>query len=414
MRGNRLLGLIVALLLLLPSACRGTLEIRVEGTPGPAMGPAPVETLGRPSPTTHPNSGQTTSWPVDGSALLYRVGEALYWLDSQGQRAIGHLEDGAHTVRLSTRYLAYVCENELRTLHLSDGEGRILVDLADCAAQAHDLCWADDGSAVAYAAAWDEADGSRQIRLGTADGYEQRTVAEIVARPAGPTPIPRPDPPPFLQYPGFTHLRVLAFQRTLGQIAVVPCGGEEGHSAVWLYDVRTRERVLTVPLPAGVSEMATSPDLDYLAYARYDPSRGEGECAVYDLGRGAVKARVALPGGTHAAGLHWSPGGERLAYVLREGTEPGLAITPTLALYVLDLQTGQVQRLPLVVSPEAMLHGWTPDGEALLVEMLDALGGERVLQLIEGATHVVTNVAAPAGAQILGLVKTGQKPEVEP
>jgi hypothetical protein len=407
---ERLPGLLVALLLLL-SACRGTLELRVEGTPGPAMGPTPVETMGRPSLTIQPTPGQTVSWPVDGSALLYRVGEALYRLDRQGQRAIGNLDDGAHTLRLSTRYLAYVCDNELCILHLTDGVGRTLVDLGDHAAQSLDLCWADDGSAVAYTVAWDEADGSRQVRLGTTDGYEHRTVAEIVARPPGPTPTPRSEPPPLLQYPGFTHLGLLAFQRSLGQVAVVPWGGEEGLSAVWLYDVRARERMLTVPLPAGISEMTASPDLRRLAYARYDPSRGEGECIVYDLDRGAVEAEVALPGGTHAACLHWSPRGQRLAYVLREGSEPGLAITPTLALYVLE--SGQAELLPLVVSPEAMLHGWTPDGEALLVEALDALGRARVLQLIEGATHQVTRVTIPTGAQVLGVVETAPKPEAD-
>lgn len=114
---------------------------------------------------------------------------------------------------------------------------------------------------------------------------------------------------------------------------------------------------------------------------------------------------VAMPAGSHAASLRWSPTGEALAYLTCEGTSPGLAITPTLGLYILDVQTGQARQLQFVVSPEAMLHGWTPDGGTLLVEALDAFGGERTLRLIDTTSLQVVRVTIPRGAQIVGLAQ---------
>ena len=117
--------------------------------------------------------------------------------------------DAGRVVFSKTGNVAYVLENVLYLGNLATRQTREAYVRGGIGAD-WDLCWSNDGSTLAYAVAWDEADGSRVVELGFTDGYEQRVVATVQARAAGPTPTPlepMAEPQPLCQ------LAILGFDR---------------------------------------------------------------------------------------------------------------------------------------------------------------------------------------------------------
>ena len=382
MKHHRLLVL-MALLLCLASGCAG-----VESATG-RLAPA---------------SGRASASGPQPASLLYLRGQTVYRLDSTGEETVGSLPAGAGHLALSPAALAYVAETRVATLGLTDGAPQVTFDLGERPGQDYSLRWSTDGSILAYAVAWEEPDGSRKVELGVATEEEQRVIASLVARPAGPTPTPKPEPPPDPQ-PGFANLSILGFDRGAERLAVVPAGGQERYSAVWLYDVRSGERTATVPLPEGIGELVLSPDGASLAFTQLEPSTGEARCVIYDLERQAERTSLGIGTKVHAASLRWAPTGDALAYMVREGASPGLAISDSTGLYVLDVATGQAREVPYTPSPEAHIVGWTGDAAGLILQGLDAETMAWRVERVDVASGETESIAVPADALILGVVQ---------
>jgi hypothetical protein len=339
------------------------------------------------------------------AGLVYLEEEIVYLLSQRGACPIGPLPGDAGYLTLGAHYLAYVSRNQVWTFSLADGTSRALFEFPNRPGQDLSLRWSRDGSALAYAVAWEESDGSRMVELGTTDGYRQTVVETLVARPAGPTPTPPPEPP-VPPEPGFAMLEILGFDRLAGRLVVMPVGGIEGKSRMWAYDVRRRERLWEQPWPTAVSPPTVpvlSPDLAWLAASTGTPLAVSGMLQVYRTDRiGVDRTYVELPTGTHATWLSWSPDSQRLAYLLNEGAAPGLDVSPSLGLWVWEAETGQVRQVASVISPEAALHGWTADGQALVLQTLCGISRRVTVSLIDVTDGEATLIPLPEGGRVLG------------
>ncbi|MCK4452409.1 MAG: hypothetical protein KAX26_17700, partial [Anaerolineae bacterium] len=346
------------------------------------------------------------------AALVYRIpAEAeseIHVLEPDGaDRRVLTLPSHAGHREVDGHYLAYVLDDTIYLADLADGATRELYGASSRRAPDFDLCWSSDGRLLTYALAYEEADGSRMVELGTLDGYRQEVVTVLTARPAGPTPTP-PPMPPIPPGPGFANLHLLGFDRAAGRVYATPVGGAERYAVLWAFDVETGARVLNVPLeqmgdwPGGVQEVALSPDFRRLAASQVNIERSQSVILVYDLEAGKEPAvTYALSPDAHAVALRWSPGGTFLAYLLAEG-QPDLAVSPTSGLWLLDVNRMEVRELLQLEKPEARLIGWAPDGKALLVEWLDGLSREQHHQLVNVATGQAEDIPLPSDADVLG------------
>jgi hypothetical protein len=243
--------------------------------------------------------------------------------------------------------------------------------------------------------------------LGFTDGYEQRAVATVQARAAGPTPTP-PSEPLSEPEPGFANLAILGFDRVAGHLVVMPVGGQESKRAIWTYDVRTGERLAQVEWPTEyVSWLSPVPvlsaDLSHLA--TYVPGTETQPAAIIVVPRDRPNepvARVDLPAGTHATWLTWSPDGQQLAYSLNEGSEPGLDVSPSLGIWVWQWDGGQPNKLPSPISPELTFHGWTADGQAVILGALDGISRQQRYTLVRVSDGRVQPLPIPENAIAVG------------
>lgn len=376
-------------------ACRGTLEIGMEQTPRPATSvPTPTLPL-------------TNLWPLPDSGLVYLREGMIYLLNDGDEQPIGSLPDDAGYLALGPRYTAYIQGNKVQAINLSDGTTRVLLEFPNRLGQDFDLLWSSDGSALAYAMAWSEPDGSRMVELGTTDGYQQKVLGTVVARPAGPTPTP-PAEPPAPPEQGFDNLHILAFDRAAGRLVTMPVGGQDGKGWIWAYDLTKGQRVQeqrwpTLEVPPLVPTLSS--DLAHLAAAV------PGSLQIYQADDLDVSpSLVELPAATHATSLCWSPDGQRLAYLLNEGTAPGFEVSPSLSIWVWEADTGLAHQVTPAISPEAMLHGWTADGKAIVLEALDGISLQRTVSLVDVATGQAKSLSLPEGSRVLGWI--GGTPEV--
>ena len=332
-----------------------------------------------------------------GAGLVYLKDRVVYGPGERGARPIGTLSDDAAYLTLGPRELAYVSRNEIQTFSLADGTTRVLLEFPARAGHDFNLRWSNDGSALAYAVAWDEPDGSRVVELGTHDGSQHTVVGVLIARPAGPTPTLQSEPPVSPE-PGYANLAILNFDLSAGCLAVTQVGGQERYYAMWVFDPQTGQRIDGMPVAPSVpdvQEIALSPDTRRLALAL------AGVLQVWPLGTDAPPERVELPMETHATWLSWSPDGRYLAYLLSEGVAPGLDASPALALEVWETQTGQARRLVSTLDTYATLHGWTANSRAVVLETMDDTG-QATVSLVDVVTGQSTPIPLPEGSRVVG------------
>lgn len=372
--------------------------------------------------TPEPTGAPTDSLPTPAhtpTPVLDNVPSGLVYFVYNEQRTVAIWEaetantyellsmpsDAGRVVFSKTGNVAYVLENVLYLGNLATRQTREAYVRGGIGAD-WDLCWSNDGSTLAYAVAWDEADGSRVVELGFTDGYEQRVVATVQARAAGPTPTP-PSEPMSEPEPGFANLAILGFDRVAGHLVVMPVGGAESKRVIWTYDVRTGERVAEVEWPTEyVSWLSPVPvlsaDLSHLA--TYVPDTETQPAALVVVPRERPNepvARAELPAGTHATWLTWSPDGQQLAYSLNEGSEPGLDVSPSLGIWVWQWTSGQPNKLPSPISPELLLHGWTADGQAVVLGALDGISRQQSYTLVRVSDGKVQPLFIPENGIVM-------------
>ncbi|MBC7264603.1 MAG: PD40 domain-containing protein [Chloroflexi bacterium] len=350
------------------------------------------------SPTMTPTQEKDLSIT---SGVLYLKEGIAYLLNEDGERRIGPLPEDAGHLTPGPRYLAYVQDNRIWILNPSDGTTDTLLEFHDLVGQDFDLCWSTDGSTLAYAVTWSGPDGSRKVGLGITDGYEHRVADTLIARSAGPTPTLPPEPP-MPPEPGFASLRILGFDLVAGKLLVTPVGGQEHLSWVGTYDLCKGEPMRKQPWPTAVVPPlipVLSPDLTLLAATQ------PGELQIYRADNiGADWIYVELPAETHVMWPCWSPDSQRLAYLLNEGATPGLDVSPALGLWVWESKSNQARQLLPAVSPEAVLRGWTADGQAVVLEMLDGISRQVTVSLVEVDTSRSRLIPLPQDSRVLGWI----------
>jgi len=313
-----------------------------------------------------------------------------------GVRAVASLAGDAAYRAWGQRRLAYVSANQIRVLDPIDGTDRILYDLGERGKSLdYNLAWLGGADAdLAYAVAWDEPDGGRAVELGVIDDSDRRSV-RIVAREAGLVPT-LPPAPPADPWPGFANLRILG-RDARGRLIVIPVGGQEHFTALWAVDLRTGWRE-AAPLDVEAFAVALSADARWLAVV------ASGAIHIRELTADGATALVELPAQTHAGWPTWSPDGQRLAFLVHEGAEPALDVSPARALDVWEVQTGQARRVTSGLGAYPALLGWTADSRAVLVEAFDGQRGELQVSLVDVETGRRVPWPVPPGCSIVGWI----------
>lgn len=407
---NVLLGsiaLLVVLLLSLASVACGSLEVGVERTTPPVPATLPAT----------PTATMPASRPSAGWHLVYRLAaEGQLWAaapDGGQARFVAELPDRAGSLALGPRHLAYVLDTRLYLLDLNTGRTDELLDFAERGMSRGldvDLCWSSGGGVLAYAAAYENDDGSRRVELGLLDGYERRVIADVEARPAGPTPTPPPMPPAPPE-PGFANLHLLGYDRLTSLLVAVPVGGQERYSSVWVLNALNGERLKTIPLYNAdqIAALALSPDGARLALMRAGDEAIPSRLELYDLtDEAATPDAFALPARSHAVDLRWSPDGKSLAFLVAEG-QPDLEVSPTAALWLMDVEGRSMREILKLESPEAHLIGWAPQSaDHLLLAWLDGFARQEHDQLVDITSGTATDIPLPPAANVLGWTQIGQ------
>ncbi|MCX7682674.1 MAG: hypothetical protein N2508_12055, partial [Anaerolineae bacterium] len=333
-----LLHLLTALALPLSLAACGTLELGIEPTiaPSPVPGsPSPVIT---PAATAHPQ-------PLQWRLVYHLPAEGQLWLaapDGSQARLAAELPDVATSRALGSRYLAYVLDTRLFVLDPATGEVYEVVNFAEQGMGRGldvSLRWSQGGEMLAYAAAYEAADGARRVALGVVNGYEQRTLSIFEARPGGrPTPTPPPMPPAPPE-PGFANLLFLGYDALANTLVITPVGGQDRYNVVWVMDARKGECLKTIPLydSEQIVALALSPGATRLAVARAGRDVVPSRLDLYSVtGESTIPESYNLTFQAYAADLRWSPDGESLACLANIGG-PGLEASPTAALWVMHV-----------------------------------------------------------------------------
>jgi hypothetical protein len=395
MKKCRLLLIMALALLPMLSACSPSPSgALVRDLPQAMASPEPVEAVGDAQAV-----GELDSWP--GAGAVYLHDETVYGVGEEGPRPMGSLPADAGRLTLGPRGLAYTSGEAIWILG-GDGRAAQVRDLSSRVGLDVSLRWSRDGASLAYAAAWNEPDGSRTIELGTYDGAEQRIVGTFTGRPPGPAPT-LPPFPPIPPEPGFALLIVLGYDTVDGQlVASLPVGGTEPAS-LWFHDADTGELMYAFGLPEGTLQAVLSPSTYQLALS------APGEVQIWLLASCAEPQIVTLPPETYAAWLAWSPDGRRVAYLLHEGTSPDLDASPALALEVWETnddqvsEGGAVRRVGPAINTYAALVGWA-SADAVLLETFDADGRMRVNR-VDVVSGQATPLPLPDGARLLGWIE---------
>lgn len=389
-----LVRVLLVLLLPLTGGC-GVLLQAGGGEPVPLATnmPSPVPT----ATDTIDLDDENNEPPSELSGIVYVAGDSLSLLGREGDRAIARLPEDAGHLALSADKLAYASGGQLYALTLADGSESLLHDFSYLPFPDFSLCWRSDGSALAYAVAWDEADGSRMVEVGTLDPSGRRVVDTLVGREAGPTPT-RPAP----GQSGFANLAILAYSHVTGHIMVTPAGAERRYDTLWGYrpEGSGGQEVFPSP-PDDVQALATTPDATRLALAR------PGQIEIWLLHTDAPREWVTLPPDTHVSWLSWSPDGLKLAYVVAEGEEPRLDASPAEGVYAWIVQRQELVPIVADLDAWATILGWTPDSDAVLVETYSPSDGRPQRSLIDVETGRTRTLELPEGARVLGWVGEG-------
>ena len=241
--------------------------------------------------------GWMGSWSPAGRAVIrYEAGQdtkpvqyALYVTSlkaREGQRvADGFLgvwsPDGERIA-----FVGNFCDEERNYVGLVKADGTDPVKLTDVDALQVGHAWSPDGRSLAFSAPDEE--GAFQIFLADVEGGTRVKLTD------GPSSKMRP-----------------AWSADGAFLSFAALEGEEPGAAPAYWAV-PKEGGGAVPLPAGIGDLAWSPQGRQLAFA------GGGELQVLDLEEGGEPTALARLGESGEVDFHWSPDGRRIAFI-KEG-----------------------------------------------------------------------------------------------
>jgi len=103
-----------------------------------------------------------------------------------------------------------------------------------------------------------------------------------------------------------------------------------------------------------------------------------GELLAYSLAGDAPAAPLfwELPAGTRVSSFAWSPSGQQVAYLVREGEDVAETdLAAHLGVWVIDMQTMATFRSIAEEGSESAVIGWTADGSSILVYHSEGVDG---------------------------------------
>ncbi|MGQ9680935.1 MAG: TolB family protein [Anaerolineae bacterium] len=408
-RNTRVACLLAVLLTVsLLSACAQPAPITLappdELTPGPATLAAPEASAAPaatepPSPTLMPTEAMAPAaplpTPVPGRLALLSLREGSVFVgDSWGGGSKELLSLGeVSSVALHGTQLAFVAGGGIFVADLVAGSvPQRLADAPPAFLLGPDLVWTANGQALLTIADREDT-GAQQTGLSIDIG--------IVAVPGGGWR-------PGLALADRAGASVLRAESVSGQVLLVAWGSEPSFQQVLRYDLTTGQAVGSLPI-AGQGEIIPSPDGKLALTSLYNEAKGANEDLLYDLTDAAATVRQRLPlrADTHTAGRLWSPEGDRIAYLLREGRTPGDEQTRGLGLYLWDLKQARATKVADVTDPAGGPVAWTPDGRYLVFRQTDAAGANAFYAL-DTTDNTLRRLPLDPASRILGWLPQAQ------
>jgi hypothetical protein len=341
---------------------------------------------------------EASEGPGSRSGLVcLNVGDGTVYLPhgDEGARILGSLPGDASDLALGKDRLAYVSHNRVRVLDLVDGTMLTLHDFGERRGHNYSLHWLPDGASLAYSVSWEEPSGSRLVELGVFGAEERIVLDRLTARPAGPTPTLPAERPP-RPGPGFVGLRILGYESHAERLVVTPVGGEERYNVIWFYDMDGERVEMSVNVPA--QELALSPQAHYLAVSV------PGQLQIWLMGTDAPPKRLELPPETHAGWLSWSPDQSRLAYLVQQGSAPGLDASPAQELVVWETRSGEARPVLPPIDGYASLVGWAEAGCELILTATDTASGKIDTSLVDVESGGRRSLDLLQGTRVIGWI----------
>ncbi len=156
-------------------------------------------------------------------------------------------------------------------------------------------------------------------------------------------------------------------------------------SAGGLYtlDIGTGESSQVLERPEGGDAFALSLDGDRIAFVGKDDA---GHRQIFVMNADGTDRRQVTEGSLAATSPSWSPDGTRVAFL-------GLAPDVTYQIYVVELGSGEVDRVTREPQDVSEAPSWSPDGETIVFQV----GDPPVVRSVDIATGDTTTIVNDAG-----------------
>jgi len=370
-RGLRALAfLLAALMLTATTGCTAVVD-RLGDTLYPTTSPSPAEAAGHtttistpatratPQPTHAPTRTQASQPilaptaappPEGGQHLVFCRGGSIFRGGLLGEEAI----EVASVLPLDSwdfrqGLLAMVQASNLDIVDLRSGSLASFQTEAEAEIQYAEVIWGTEETALVHAAVVSDPESpvfQRSVELRALSAQDGHELGKVIVRDV-------------------TGVNLLRYDQELGQVVLVPRGGDPSFAQVRYYDVESGDLVREDAV-AGEGVALLSPDGRYLLTERLTAEATH--LVIYDLeaeGQPEPKSWQP-PQAAHSAWQVWSPDGRFVAFLLREGKASWDESTRGLGLWLLEVSSMQATQILEEGGVSSSLVGWTPDGSYIL------------------------------------------------
>lgn len=315
----------------------------------PAVEPSPSATLPA-SPAAYPSavaSPQPTTTPPAGTMqMVYARLGTIFRGDAWGN-------DPQPMVDLADLETWDFSQGQLATAH---GRLLTLLDLAHGTAQTVNiplegevldarLLWGEGGKGLLYMAIYEDPQTSpagQSVALYAVNPQNGSILAHTTLK-------------------GLAGALLLRYDDSSQRVMLIPFGPDDRFTTLAEYDLQSGQATREMTI-AGQGEAALSPDGRWLLTTFYDEAQGKQSLLLADVAAGhAPEAIWVHQPRTHSAAHLWSPDGQHVAYLLRDGLYE-YESTRGLGLWILDVSRREARQVLDLPSPISSLVRWTPDG----------------------------------------------------
>lgn len=394
-------GLAAALVLSwLLAGCSALSGRPATGVPAPPAGASPTASLPAdatalpPSPTLEPTQivptpeGSLDPTPVPAEVSLVSLREERVFVgDGWGGAGRQTLSlGGVASLAVRGSQLAYVANGQILVADLAGGAPRRVSDAPPAFLLGPELVWTADGRSLLTIA---DREDAAALKTGRSLDVGIVSVADGTWRPG-------------LALADRAGLTILQADSATSTILLIAWEDVPTFEEALRYDLSTGQLLATLAV-VGQGEIVPSPDGRLAVTSLFDEERGVNVDVLYDLTDEAVpvRQRLSLQPDTHTAGHVWSPDGQRIAYLLRQGRTPAEATGGALGIWVWDTEARKTAQLVEATDPAAGPAAWTPDGRYLFYRQVDSAGANTYWAL-DTADGTARQLPLDAASSILG------------